>query len=147
MKLVIIFEEKNLRVIIPFHLCIFSEFISRASIGKREIKDFFFAFPGIKRDRFIVIGGILIWIILSPKKLCVSLYFYSSGWKILSINPNFRISTMFLYIPRSRNFLEKESARQEQKKKEEIIITLTILYFIPTKRDFIKLSPFWKFSF
>lgn len=51
MKLVIIFEEKNLRVIIPFHLCIFSEFISRASIGKREIKDFFFAFPGIKRVR------------------------------------------------------------------------------------------------
>lgn len=72
-------KKKNLRVVLSRLFVFFSsEFISRASIGKREIKSFLFFFCRDKMKRagsfHRVIGGILIWIILSLKKLCVSLY-------------------------------------------------------------------------
>lgn len=132
-------SSSHLRALVS-SLYFLSEFISRTSIGKREIKGFFFLLlPGLNGTSEVVSSGNRWYINLdysfSEKALHFPLFdiFIPQEWKILSINLNFRISTMLFYTPRLRNFLEKGSARRKKKEEEIIITSLTILYFIKPK--------------
>lgn len=119
-------SSSHLRALVS-SLYFLSEFISRTSIGKREIKGFFFLLlPGLNGTSEVVSSGNRWYINLdysfSEKALHFPLFdiFIPQEWKILSINLNFRISTMLFYTTIEK-LSGKRICKTKKKKKKKLL--------------------------